>query len=115
MSWSERCPWRLAWLWPLLFLLLQAGQVAAASEVPFGHGVLFRIEQPGGKPSHLFGTMHSDHAEVVRLAEPVTTAFDGSGTVALEMEMGAETIMASMDAIVFSDGRELRGVIVNEI
>jgi uncharacterized protein YbaP (TraB family) len=102
---------RLAWLWPLLFLLLLAGQVAAASEMPFGQGVLFRIEQPGGKPSHLFGTMHSDQPEVVRLAQPVATAFDGAGSLALEMDMGAETMMAAMTAMVFSDGRELRGVI----
>jgi len=110
MSWSDRYPWRLAWLWPLLFLLLLAGQVAA-SEVPFGQGLLFRLEQPGVMPSHLFGTMHSDQPEVVRLAEPVSTAFDGSGTLALEMEMGAETMMAAMTAMVYSDGRELREVI----
>ncbi|MFC1685201.1 TraB/GumN family protein [Pseudomonadota bacterium] len=111
MNWNDRYPWRLVWLWPLLFLLLLAGQVAA-SEVPFGQGLLFRIERPGVTPSHLFGTMHSDQPEVVRLARPVSTAFDGSGTLALEMEMGAETMMAAM---VFSDGRELRGVIGDEL
>jgi len=111
MNWNDRYPWRLVWLWPLLFLLLLAGQVAA-SEVPFGQGLLFRIERPGVTPSHLFGTMHSDQPDVVRLARPVSTAFDGSGTLALEMEMGAETMMAAM---VFSDGRELRGVIGDEL
>jgi len=111
MKWRDRYPWRLVWRWPLLFLLLLAGQVAVASDAPFGQGLLFRVEQPGGNSSHLFGTMHSDQEQVVRLAQPVATAFDGSGTLALEMDMGAETMMAAMTAMVFSDGRELRGVI----
>jgi uncharacterized protein YbaP (TraB family) len=89
--------------------------VAVHAEVPFGQGRLFRVDLPGQPSSYLFGTMHLDDARVVRLPPEVKSAFDGAGHVVLEIEMGPETMLASMSAMVLSDGRDLKAVIGDEL
>lgn len=95
----------------LILLLVMSGLLWAESSVPFGQGLLFRIEPPGQPPSHIFGTMHSDDERVVKLPKLVRDAFEASEVVVLEMEMGAGTTLSTLSAMVLSDGRDLRMVL----
>lgn len=101
---------KFAWCW-LLFLWLALGPALTQAAGPYDKGLLFRIEQAGQAPSHIFGTMHSDDAQVVALPAPVRAAFEAAAAVVLEVELDTASALASMAALVLTDGRELRGVI----
>ena len=48
-------------------------------------GLFWRIEGPGGKVSHLFGTIHLADPRLARLPGPVGAALDGARVVAVEL------------------------------
>jgi len=95
---------RLFWL----ALLLLAAASAAAE--PFGHGLLWKIERPGGRPSYLYGTMHSEDPRVITLPAAVRDAFARSASLTLEVTLDEPTLHAMATAMFFSDGRDLRQV-----
>ena len=100
--------------WLCLLLVLPFQHVGAA-EVPFGKGILFRVEQAGSPPSYLFGTIHSEDPRVVRLAPPVHKALAEAERVVLELELDGASIMAAANGMVFPDGRELPQVLGPEL
>lgn len=61
-----------------------------ARGVANGQGLLWRVEAAGGKPSYLFGTMHSTEAAAKTFDELVIRALRRSRTVATELP-GAST------------------------
>ncbi|GLK78920.1 TraB/GumN family protein [Methylopila turkensis] len=62
----------------------------AARNVVNGQGLLWRVERPGGRPSYLFGTMHSTDAEAKDFDDLVIRALARSNVVAIELP-GAST------------------------
>lgn len=68
----------------LVFVLLLPG-LAAAGEVPFGEGLLFKVERDGQPPNYLFGTMHVADLDILDLPEPVADAFQSSRRLAIEV------------------------------
>lgn len=100
------------WFFLLWLLLLQG---VAAAEIPFGNGLLFRIQKAGAEPSYLFGTIHLEDRRVVNLPEPVRSAFDGSRRVVLEMTLDGSNIFTSVMSMIYMDGRELRNVVGEEL
>ncbi len=99
----------------LLLLWLMLGPALAQAAGPYDKGLLFRIEHAGQAPSHIFGTMHSDDTQVVTLPAPVRQAFDAAEAVVLEVELDAANALASMAALVLSDGRDLNSMIGAEL
>jgi len=75
---------RVSALWLLLLGLLLPLQ-ATGAEPPFSQGLLWRVEQPGGAPSFVFGTLHSSEKSIVELPAPVADAFAASTTLATEV------------------------------
>ena len=57
---------------------------AAATEN--GKGLLWKIEQPGRKPSYLFGTMHLTDPRVLKLSDVAQSAYSGADTVVIETD-----------------------------
>lgn len=55
-----------------------------ASNVPFGEGLLFKLEKGGIAPSYLFGTMHMTDPRVVSLPPAADAALDDADIVAIE-------------------------------
>ena len=92
----------------LLFLLMAS---AAAAAERFEQGLLWRIEVPGAASSYLFGTMHSDDPGVVRLAAPVSSAFERSQALVLEVTLDEQSLLAVSAALVFGEGRTLASVV----
>lgn len=83
-------------------LLAQAESASVA-----GQGLLWKVEAAGKNPSYLFGTMHSEHIDVVTLAEPVRTAFMACDRVILEMVMDTGTLNALSNTFQITNGPDL--------
>ena len=76
----------------LMTLMLAAAPVAAATteDVPFGEGLLWKIERNGVRPSYVLGTMHVNDERVTTLPEPIAEAFTSTRSLTLEIVMGAD-------------------------
>jgi uncharacterized protein YbaP (TraB family) len=57
----------------------------AAREIPYGQGLLWRVDRPDGPPSYVFGTAHSKDPRITRLATPVAAAFETASSLTLEI------------------------------
>ncbi|WP_299623606.1 TraB/GumN family protein [Pelagibius sp.] len=70
-----------------LFLALWAGLAAASDVHPVKHGEgrLWRVERPGGPPSHIMGTIHVADPRVRDLPVPIREAFESSRRAAFEL------------------------------
>ncbi len=59
----------------------------AKQTIPFGKGLLWKIERPGDEPSYLFGTLHVENPQVVELPAPVRNAFSRARSFTTEVVM----------------------------
>jgi uncharacterized protein YbaP (TraB family) len=57
----------------------------AAGAVPYGQGLLWRVDGTDAPPSHVFGTAHSKDPRITRLAKPVAAAFETATSLAIEI------------------------------
>ena len=92
----------------VLFFLMAAFSQAGTDK---SHGLLWEVSKPGASSSYLFGTIHSEAPEVVKLARPVKEAFDASRSVILEMLMDMDAMMYSSTAMLMTDGRSLTDLV----
>ena len=74
--------------WLLLAAICFADGAAATEQ-----GLLWRIDGGAGKPSYLFGTIHSDDPRVNRLPQPVQAALDGSDSYVMEVVLDEAAIV----------------------
>lgn len=81
----------------------------------FDHGLLWRIEPPGAKPSYLFGTIHVDDPRVTALPAPVGRALDGSDRFVMEAMLDGDTLAQMAKAMYFSDDRTLEQVVGGDL
>ena len=98
-----------------VFLLALGRPAAAGTEMPYGEGLLWRIDGAGPAPSYLFGTMHSADEQVNDLAQPVLDALGESRSLSLEVIMTPESRMSLAFAMMLSDGRTLEQVVGPEL
>ena len=99
------------WLW-LLWLGMALDQAfAGAPQADSAQALLFRVERPGMAESFVFGTIHSEDPRVTRLPHPVREAFDAARYLVLEVLMDDARRAEASQSMLFSDGRELVGVL----
>ncbi len=97
------------WLpWLVLGLLVT---VARGGDGTFDHGLLWKVEGENTAPSYLFGTMHSEDPEVLRLPPAVERAFDSAEGVTLEVVLDADSLLAMTAAFMLADGSTLKSLI----
>ena len=96
-----------------LFIALAclAGAFAAEAADSFDSGLLWSVERAGVTPSYLFGTMHSDDPDVVKLSTPVQQAFDQAQSVTLEVVLDPRSLLAMTSALLMTDGNTLKSLI----
>ena len=96
-----------------LFIALAclAGAFAAEAADSFDSGLLWSVERAGVTPSYLFGTMHSDDPDVVKLSTPVQQAFDQAHSVTLEVVLDPRSLLAMTSALLMTDGNTLKSLI----
>jgi len=83
--------------------------------IPHGTGLLWKIEGPGGRQSHLFGTMHSQDRRVTLLPPPVRLALAQSRKLVMEIVPDNNASRIFTDAIYVTDGIKLNTLLDQEI
>ena len=105
-SWPRATRVRLALSLTLIgALALGCAHLLQRPAAPF----LYRISAE--PPSYLFGTIHSEDPEVLRLAAPVQQAFDAADSVVLEVMLDMEAMVYSSTAMLMMDGRLLTDIL----
>ena len=89
-------------LWPI---------ASAARSLPYGQGILWRVETSGAAPSHVFGTAHSTDKRIVTLAPPVTRAFSAAKILVFEMVRTKDMPLRMATAMMLHDGRRLDAIL----
>ncbi|MGN7772377.1 TraB/GumN family protein [Phyllobacterium sp. 22552] len=88
-----------------------------AAATPNGHGLLWKIEKPGIKPSWLYGTMHLTDPRVLKLSDAAQAAYSAADPIVIETDeildpKGIMKVMAeSPELMMFTDGTTLEKVI----
>jgi uncharacterized protein len=91
-------------------LFSQTLNAALPSSGP-AHGLLWEIDSPDSSPSYLFGTIHSEDADIIGLAPVVERAFTGSRQVILEVNLDTDAMVAGSTAMLLTDGRRLSEIV----
>ena len=89
-------------------------------EIPYGQGLLWKIEKGETVASHLLGTFHTNDPEVLDLPRAITRAFFRADRVALELEVYSKASYNALgagmvDGLVIDDGRNLRQIIGRDL
>lgn len=107
--------WRAAWtrvtvpLLAVLLLLLPILPAAAqdGGDIPYGQGVLWRIDGAGPAPSYILGTIHVTDERVHELPGPVKTVLQGVDSLTLEIRLDAAASLAMAGAMMLGEGERL--------
>ncbi len=94
-----------------LGLLLLGRAAVAGGEMPYGQGVLWKLERGGVAPSYLFGTIHITDERVLRLPDEVAQAFDGARSATFEVIMTDELRLRLARAMIAPPDRTLDRVL----
>lgn len=81
------------------------------SETGYDKGILWKISSAGGKNSYLFGTIHVDDPDVIRLNRKLIRAIQRSKTMSLELIPDPQLQQKAMLAMLYTDGRSLKSVV----
>ena len=89
----------------VLWLLLPG--TAWGGELPYGQGLLWRVEAPDGRVSHVLGTFHTSDPRILALPAPIAEAIDRAETLAVEIVLTPRDQQALAMAAILRDGRSL--------
>ena len=97
-------------------LLLATGWPAlAADPMPYGKGLLWKIERAGAAPSHVFGTIHSTDKRVRRLPKPVKKVIRAAKSMILEVARTDDMPIRMARLMMLHDGRRLEDILGAEL
>lgn len=82
-----------------------------AEPVPYGQGLLWKVQKGRAAPSHVFGTIHLSDERVNDIPKPVHRALVGSNSLSVEMVIAPNDAARVLDLMTYSDGRTLDRVL----
>ena len=88
-----------------LWLLLPG--TALGGELPYGQGLLWQVQAPNGRTSHVLGTFHTSDPRILALPAPVAQALDRAEALAVEIVLTPQDQQAMAMAAMLTDGRSL--------
>lgn len=91
------------------------GHLQPRDSIPHGTGLLWKIEDHGGRPSHLFGTLHSQDRRVTSLPPQVRLALAQSRLLVMEIVPDNNAGRTFNGAIYVTDGPGLDSLLDQEI
>lgn len=91
--------------------LAAAASPAAAGELPYGKGLLWKIERQGVEPSYVFGTMHLSDRRVTALPRPLVEVLTKVDSLSLELIFHDRMDGGDGDGRELGDGRRLKDII----
>lgn len=99
----------------ILLLALPRPSLADSEALPYGQGLLWRIDTQGSEPSYLFGTIHLTDPRVTKLPPAVVKAVDESDSVTLELILNAEAEAALAAEARLTGERTLEDILGREL
>ena len=99
----------------LALALAPGGTARSADPVPYGSGLLWKIERAGVEPSHVFGTIHSTDKRVHRLPKPVAHALRTAKSLILEVVRTDDMPARMARLMMLRDGRRLEDILGGEL
>ena len=99
----------------MLVFVVSAMPGWAADPMPFGKGLLWKIERDGAPPSHVFGTIHSTDKRVRRLPKPVNRAVRAAKLVILEVARTDDMPVRMARLMMLTDGRRLEEILGKDL
>lgn len=106
---------RLALLAALCLVALARPGLADTEPLPYGQGLLWRIETPGSAPSYLFGTIHLTDPRVTKLPPAVVKALDEADSLTLELVLDDEAQAELAAKTRLPEGRQLPDILGEEL
>ena len=103
----------LRFLFLTLWLLLPGS--VWGDELPYGQGLLWQVQAPDGRISHVLGTFHTSDPRVLALPAPVVEALEQSETLAVEIVLTPLEQQAMAMAAMLTDGRSLEQILGPEL
>lgn len=94
---------------------LTGAPAGARDSIPYGTGLLWKIEDSNGRQSHLFGTMHSQDRLVTLLPPQVRLALAQSRRLVMEIVPDSHASRTFTEAITFKDGMHLSSLLDRDI
>src|SRR3546814_5852523 len=82
--------------------------------MPYGQGLLWRVERDGGPASYVLGTIHATDARLRRLPPEIDRAIDASRVMAFELIEGPEGAAKLNQAMLLPPGRQLEDILRSE-
>ncbi len=95
--------------------LAPGGTARSADPMPYGSGLLWKIERDGIVPSHVFGTIHSTDRRVHRLPKPVDRAIRAAKSLILEVVRTDDMPVRMARLMMLRDGRRLEDILGGEL
>jgi uncharacterized protein YbaP (TraB family) len=83
--------------------------------MPFGQGLLWKVEKAGMPASHVLGTIHIADPRILDLPSEVTVALEESRQAIFEIVFDGSVNMKMAQAMVLTDGRTLEGIVGSEL
>jgi len=87
----------------------------SSASIPYGSGLLWKVESKEGKTSHLFGTMHSQDRLVTLIPPQVRLALVQSQTLVMEVVLDEEANQIFSESMYISDGKKLNDLLDADI
>lgn len=88
---------------------------AAAAELPYGQGLLWRVQKDGGPASYVLGTIHSTDARLRKLPPEIERALDASRTLAFELLENPEGAAKLSRAMQLPPGHRLEDILGQQL
>lgn len=98
-----------------LTLALARPSLADSQPLPYGQGLLWRIDTPGSEPSYLFGTIHLTDPRVTKLPPAIVKAVDEADSVTLELILDSEAEAALAAEARLTGERTLEDILGREL
>ncbi len=83
------------------------GATGESPRIPYGQGLLYRIERPGAAASHVFGTLHLDDPHLHRLPPQVNLALLQGSRLVLETLIDEAAQATFTRLMILPEGRSL--------
>ncbi len=96
-------------------LALTLALPAAAESLPFGQGLLWRVQRDGGSASYVLGTIHSTDARLRNLAPEIDRALDETNNAVFELRDNPEASQQMLQAVRLPPGRRLEDILGAEL
>lgn len=90
------------------FLAIRDGR---AEPIPYGQGLLWKVQKGRVAPNHVFGTIHLSDERVNDIPKPVHRALERSNSLSVEMVIAPHDAFRVRNLMTYSDGRTLDKVL----